>query len=99
MPVRHRAPGSVALQIVFQPHQLIDATRRMQRAVERNNVPVPKVVAVIALPETTRSCTIAEVLEIGQGTGLSILVVAGHRKRLGPEATPCRIVATVEIVR
>src|SRR6266545_1513774 len=99
MPVRQRAPASGILQIVFQPHQLIDTARRLQGTIERNDVPVPKVVAVIALPEAARSGAITEVLEIGQGTGLGVLVVARHRKRLGPEAAPCRIVATIEIVR
>ena len=93
--VGERAALRALGKIRAQPHLLRRADVHRDVAVQRHDVPVAEVVAVIAL--AGRASGRAEVIEIAARVRRDIVVIAGHRLGAGLEPAPGRVVAVLVV--
>src|SRR5688572_27154919 len=94
MPVGEHAVGRVCSEIFPQPFHLRGQTLR-QRAIQRDDVPLSQLEAVIA--PSVRSSGGTEILEVGTAAVGQVVVVAWRRASAGLVAPPGWLVAAAEL--
>src|SRR5262249_8260947 len=98
VPVGDRAPRRTDGEIVPQPRRLRGARTDGNVAVQRDDMPVAKVIAVET--ESRGACACAEVVEVGRGRGRAVvLVVARNRTRASLVTSPGRVIAGAVVLR
>src|SRR6187549_3364454 len=94
MPVGEYAVGCVCREVLAQPFHLCGESAR-QRAIQRDDVPVSQLEAVVA--PLLRSSGGTEILEIGTAAVGQVVVIAWRRASASLVAPPGWLVAAAEL--
>jgi hypothetical protein len=97
VPVREHALRARGCEVGLEPRDLVASRLRVLFRIERDDVPVAEIEAVVA--ETGGPCGAAEVPEVPGRARSVVLVVSGRRARSGLVSSPGRSVALRELFR